>query len=104
MQHHDAARRVEEEHDQEMDQRNKVHSKTAGGSTGVDGATDNSMNEEAEQSGVWQESEAGLEWVVIPQADKPDDDGKDDNGDNDDDELRIQTSSQDDDENVTKGV
>ena len=103
MQHHDAARRVEEEHDQEMDRRNKVHSKTAGGSTRVDGTTDNSMNEEAEQSGVWQESEAGLEWVVIPQADKPDDDGKEDNGD-DDDELRIQTSSQDDDENVTKGV
>ncbi|KAK2187106.1 hypothetical protein NP493_179g03007 [Ridgeia piscesae] len=104
VQHHDAARRVEEEHDQEMDRRNKVHSKTAGGSTGVDGATDNSMNEEAEQSGVWQESEAGLEWVVIPQADKPDDDSKEDNGDDEDDDLRIQTSSQDDDENVTKAL
>ena len=102
MQHHDAARRVEEEHDQEMDQRNKVHSKNAGRSTVINSTTDNSVNEEAEQSGVWQESEAGLEWVVIPN-DKSDDNGKEDAADNEDEELRIQTSSQDDDENVTKG-
>ena len=101
MQHHDAARRVEEEHDRELDRRNTDHSKTPGGSTAADGVADGGGGtEEAEQSGVWQESESGLEWVVIPVEDKGDG-GKDD--EDDDSELRIQTSSQDDDENVTKG-
>ena len=101
VQHHDAARRVEEEHDRELDRRNTDHSKTPGGSTTADGVADGGGTEEAEQSGVWQESESGLEWVVIPVEDKGDNEGKDDEGD--DSELRIQTSSQDDDENVTKG-
>ena len=101
VQHHDAARRVEEEHDRELDRRNTDHSKTPGGSTTADGVADGGGGtEEAEQSGVWQESESGLEWVVIPVEDKGE--GSKDDGD-DDSELRIQTSSQDDDENVTKG-
>ena len=105
MQHHDAARRVEEEHDQELDRRNTDHSKTPGGSTAADGVADGGGGtDEAEQSGVWQESESGLEWVVIPAEEKGGDEGgKDGEEDEDDSELRIQTSSQDDDENVTKG-
>ncbi|KAK2147650.1 hypothetical protein LSH36_543g04009 [Paralvinella palmiformis] len=117
---HDAARLMEEAHDAELEEREQMSEVHLSTNESV------SQSDTHNKSGEWKESEAGLEWVVIPM-DKSDEDpdailkrggtlrealknhyNKDHFDDEDDDkesdDLEIMPTSQEEDENFTKAL
>ena len=111
---------MEEAHDAELEEREQMAETP--GSTNQNSTHPDPHN----KSGEWRESEAGLEWVVIPM-DKDEDDpdkilkrggtlrealknhynkdhfDEDEDDDKDSDDLEILPTSQEEDENFTKG-
>ena len=88
----ECAQRLEEEQDQEREAARKREKERNGTPSGYPG--ENDEVEPGEKSGEWRESDSGLEWVVIPMDQQSNDSSE---------ELEILPSSQDEDEDFTKG-
>ena len=103
LEHHAAARRVEEEHDAELERRK------GGGAKAVGGACEGGASGDvpaAEQSGIWHESESGLEWVASEgKMTNGGEEGKKEGEGEEEEETVPASSSQEDnhDDNFTKG-
>lgn len=118
---HDAARLMEEAHDAELEEREHM------ADTHSSANQNSAQRDPHNKSGEWKESEAGLEWVIIPMGKDEEDPDKilkrggtlrealknhynkdhfddDDDEDKESDDLEILPTSQEEDENFTKAL